>query len=72
MFDDSATAALIQLTRIKHLEMLIQIEKEGISVSDKIDAHMPMIISTEAAYYLDDYALSSLERLISLAKERNV
>jgi hypothetical protein len=70
MFDDEKMLiALQQIARIKHLELLLKIEKEGMAVSDKIDAHMPMIIVAEIGYYLDDYGCDLLERLIDDHKE---
>ena len=73
MFDDEKVVmALQQLARIKHLELLMQIEKEGIAITDKIDMKMPMIIAAEAGFYLEDYGCHTLERLIELNKENNV
>ena len=71
--DEQIVMALQQLARIKHLELLMQIEKEGMAISEKIDAHMPMIIAAEAGYYLDDYGCDALERLLEQRRgEKNV
>jgi len=65
MFDDEKMLiALQQIARIKHLELLLKIEKDGMAVTEKIDAKMPMIIAAEIGYYLDDYGCDTLERLI--------
>ena len=65
MFDDEKMLIAVQhIARIKHLELLLKIEKDGMAVTDKIDAHMPMIISAEIGYYLDDYGCDLLQRLI--------
>jgi hypothetical protein len=74
MFDDEKVVmAIQQIARIKHLELLMQIEKEGISITDKIDSHMPLLIASEAGYYLDDYACDTLERLLHQYRgEKNV
>jgi len=62
-------AALVQLVRIKHVELLMKIEKEGIVITDKIDAKMPAIISHTAGFYIEDYTLKDLERAIARGKE---
>ena len=70
--DEQQLMALQQIARIMHLQVLMQLEKEGIAISDKTDAKMPMIIQAEAGFYLEDYGCGTLERLIELHKENNV
>jgi hypothetical protein len=70
--DEQLLMAIQQIARIKHLQLLMQLEKEGITITDKIDSNLPKVIGWEAGFYLDDYGSSTLERVIDLHKENNV
>jgi hypothetical protein len=64
MFEESAQLAIIQLSRIKHLELLMKLQDREVMITEKIDANLNQIISIEAAYYFDDYAVETLKRLL--------
>ena len=73
MFEESAQLAIIQLSRIKHLELLMKLQKEEVMITEKIDLRLNEIISIEAAYYFDDFCVETLKRLIAAHKgETNV
>jgi len=70
--DEQIVMSLQQIARVLHLQLLMQIEKEGLAITDKIDRKMPVIIQAEAGFYLEDYGCETLERLIEQHKENNV